>query len=50
MDRKNWPYLKGFRDNGLRQIEGKIIANSGHFSPSENPEAVIEALRKFVAG
>lgn len=41
-------YLKGFRDNGLRNIEGQIIPNSGHFSPSENPEATIEALQKFI--
>jgi len=41
-------YLKGFRDNGLKNIEGQIIPNSGHFSPSENPEAIIKALRQFV--
>lgn len=43
-------YLKGLRDNGLKHVEGQIIPDSGHFSPSENPEAVVEALRKFVAG
>jgi pimeloyl-ACP methyl ester carboxylesterase len=42
------PYLKGLRDNGLH-VEGAIIPNSGHFSPSENPEATVEELRKFIS-
>lgn len=41
-------YLNGLRDNGLHQLEGQIIPDSGHFSPSENPEAVVEVLRKFI--
>jgi len=43
-------YLTGFRDNGLRHIQGQIIPDSGHFSPSEQPEAVQQALLKFMAG
>lgn len=41
-------YLKGLRDGGLINLQGKIIENSGHFSPEEQPKAVIELIKKFI--
>ncbi|RPE07926.1 alpha/beta hydrolase [Chitinophaga lutea] len=42
-------YVNGFRKSGLRDVTGKIIPGSGHFSPEEQPEAVAEALAAFMA-
>jgi pimeloyl-ACP methyl ester carboxylesterase len=42
-------YLKGLRDSGLRHLQGHVIPKAGHFAPSEQPEAVLEALREFIA-
>jgi pimeloyl-ACP methyl ester carboxylesterase len=42
------PYLDGLRGSGLRNIQGRVIPNSGHFAPDEEPAEVINALRKFL--
>jgi pimeloyl-ACP methyl ester carboxylesterase len=42
-------YLQGLRDGGLREVQGRRIADCGHFAPDEQPEAVGAALREFVA-
>lgn len=41
-------YMKGLRENGLQNIEAKIIANCGHFSAEEQPEEVASAIRDFI--
>jgi pimeloyl-ACP methyl ester carboxylesterase len=41
-------YLAGLRKAGLQQLEGEIIPECGHFAPSEQPESVAAALRRFV--
>jgi pimeloyl-ACP methyl ester carboxylesterase len=40
-------YLSGLRDSGLRNVQGRLIPNSGHFLSDEQPEAVVAALREF---
>jgi pimeloyl-ACP methyl ester carboxylesterase len=42
------PYLKGLRENGIENLQGKVIPNCGHFSPDEQPELVAAALREFM--
>ena len=42
------PYLQGLRENGLENLQGKVIPNCGHFSPDEQPELVAAALREFM--
>ncbi len=42
-------YISGLRSGGLRNLQGRVIANSGHFTPHEQPEALLEALRAFMA-
>ena len=41
-------YLKSFRENGLINICGKIIKNSGHYAPEEQPEEVWNAIKEFI--
>jgi pimeloyl-ACP methyl ester carboxylesterase len=41
-------YLKGLFESGLINLQGKIIENSGHFSPEEQPKAVIELIKQFI--
>jgi len=41
-------YLAGFRDAGLMNIQGKIIPNSGHYAPEEQPGEVAKAIGEFV--
>lgn len=41
-------YMKGFRDNGLQNIESKVIESCGHFSAEEQPEKVTEAISEFI--
>jgi pimeloyl-ACP methyl ester carboxylesterase len=41
-------YLKGLRDGGLRNVQGRGIPNSGHFAPAEQPAEVLAALRAFM--
>jgi pimeloyl-ACP methyl ester carboxylesterase len=41
-------YLKGLRDGGLRDVQGGVIPNSGHFAPAEQPGEVLAALRAFM--
>jgi len=41
-------YLAGLRACGLANVTGKVIANCGHFSPDEQPQALAEALRSFI--
>jgi pimeloyl-ACP methyl ester carboxylesterase len=41
-------YLQGLREGGLSNIEGRLIPDSGHFAPDEQPEAVVKALREFL--
>lgn len=42
-------YMKGFKDNGLQNIEAKVIENCGHFSAEEQPEKVTEAIVEFIS-
>ncbi|TPG33937.1 alpha/beta fold hydrolase [Flavobacterium pectinovorum] len=42
-------YVKGFRKNGLKNIQGKIIANSGHFASEEQPEEVAITIDNFIS-
>lgn len=41
-------YLDGLRASGLAHVHGELIANSGHFTPEEQPRAVADALRDFI--
>jgi pimeloyl-ACP methyl ester carboxylesterase len=41
-------YLTGLREGGLLNVQGKIIPNSGHFSPDEQPDEVVNQLKKFI--
>ncbi len=41
-------YLEGLRHGGLRDVQGAEIADSGHFAPDEQPEAVARALEGFL--
>jgi pimeloyl-ACP methyl ester carboxylesterase len=41
-------YLKGFREGGLRNVQGGIIAGSGHFAADEQPEEVVAMVREFM--
>jgi pimeloyl-ACP methyl ester carboxylesterase len=40
-------YLDGLRGAGLHNATGEIIADCGHFSPEEQPEALAAVLRHF---
>jgi pimeloyl-ACP methyl ester carboxylesterase len=41
-------YIKGFKENGLKNIQAKIIENCGHFSADEQPEKIASAIRGFI--
>lgn len=41
-------YLAGFREAGIKNLQSAIIADSGHFAPEENPEAVWEQIAAFM--
>ncbi|MED4780474.1 hypothetical protein [Brevibacillus choshinensis] len=41
-------YLAGFRENGLQNINAKIIENCGHFSAEEQPEQIAMAIRECI--
>ena len=41
-------YVEGLRHGGLRDVQGAEIADSGHFAPDEQPEAVAAALARFL--
>lgn len=41
-------YMNGFRENGLKNIDAKIIENCGHYSADEQPEKVAAAIREFI--
>ena len=41
-------YLNGFREAGLRNIKGHVIAGAGHFAPEEQPLEVLGHLRDFM--
>jgi pimeloyl-ACP methyl ester carboxylesterase len=43
-------YVKGFNNAGITNVTGIIVADSGHFSSEENPNAVWEQLEAFVGG
>ncbi|MCC3372536.1 alpha/beta fold hydrolase [Cohnella sp. REN36] len=43
------PCLEGLRAAGLRRVEGELIPNGGHWSSEEQPDAVVAALRAFMA-
>jgi pimeloyl-ACP methyl ester carboxylesterase len=41
-------YMKGFKENGLRNIKTKIIENCGHFSAEEQPVKVAATIQEFI--
>jgi pimeloyl-ACP methyl ester carboxylesterase len=41
-------YVDGLREAGLQKVGGALIADSGHFAPDEQPQAVAALLRKFL--
>jgi pimeloyl-ACP methyl ester carboxylesterase len=41
-------YLRGLRAGGLRNVQGRVIPNSGHFTSDEQPEALLAVLREFM--
>jgi len=41
-------HLQGFREGGLKNIEGRLIPDSGHFAPDEQPEAVVKVFQDFM--
>lgn len=42
-------YANGLRDAGLSVLQVGTISASGHFAPDEQPQAVVSALRSFMA-
>ncbi len=42
-------YLKGLRGADLADLTDALIPDCGHFSPEEQPGALAEALRDFIA-
>jgi pimeloyl-ACP methyl ester carboxylesterase len=42
-------YVKGLRESGLRNLEGRLIPNSGHYAPDEQPREVLAILEDFIA-
>ena len=38
-------YVKGLRESGLPNVEGRLIPNSGHYAPDEQPGEVVAILR-----
>lgn len=41
-------YTDGLKRSGLLNIRSKLIADSGHFAPEEQPEAVAKAIDDFI--
>ncbi len=41
-------YLRGLREGGVHNLQSKVIPESGHFAPDEQPDAVVAALRDFM--
>ena len=41
-------YLGGLRAAGLSNVQGHVIASSGHFTPDEQPDALARVLREFL--
>jgi pimeloyl-ACP methyl ester carboxylesterase len=41
-------YVRGLRSAGLRHVSGKLIPNSGHFAPDEQPGEVANAVAEFM--
>lgn len=41
-------YIKGFKDNGFKNIKSTTIENCGHFSAIEQPEKVALAIKAFI--
>jgi len=41
-------YVEGLRHGSLTNVEAGEIADSGHFAPDEQPEAVARALERFL--
>jgi pimeloyl-ACP methyl ester carboxylesterase len=41
-------YLEGLRAAGLARVEGAVLADCGHFSPDEQPQALAAALAGFM--
>jgi hypothetical protein len=41
-------YVKGFREAGLRNIQGQVIPNRDHFAPESKPEEVLAALQRLL--
>jgi len=42
------PLLRGLRAGGLRNVQARVIPNSGHFTSDEQPEALLAALQEFM--
>jgi pimeloyl-ACP methyl ester carboxylesterase len=42
-------YIKGFKENNIKNITPIIIENCGHFSAEEQPEKVAFAIREFIS-
>jgi pimeloyl-ACP methyl ester carboxylesterase len=42
------PFVTGLRDSGLTRVRGRLIHDSGHFSPVEQPERVASILSGFM--
>lgn len=42
-------YVQGLRQSGLTDVEGRLIPNSGHYAPDEQPDNVVAILRDFIA-
>jgi pimeloyl-ACP methyl ester carboxylesterase len=40
-------YVRELRKAGLREVRGELIAGAGHYVPDEQPEALVEVLRRF---
>jgi pimeloyl-ACP methyl ester carboxylesterase len=41
-------YVKGLRQSGLQNVEGRVIPNSGHYAADEQPDEVVAILRRFI--
>ncbi|MBF4692241.1 alpha/beta fold hydrolase [Fusibacter ferrireducens] len=41
-------YIKGFRENGFKNVKSAIIEHCGHFSAMEQPEKVALAIKNFI--
>lgn len=41
-------YVAGLRDGGLRNVRSSLIANSGHFTPDEQPAQIARVISEFI--